>query len=1354
MAGKFFVVQGAICTCQYGTAPDQLEISSNEKDYINDSNGSMKPIGSTKDIGQPFKAKTFGYCSKIRSSCSMNVTEWQNFYEKVTLANNGKILTEESKATCALGAPSCIKFEFHGQTAAVSPEQAAASDANAMATLNPMAPKPLADKKEMPKVKQIKVTLPARAQDKTKNSKKKEEKNIIAFVARVNEDMLFEVTEYWNKAKADTGKVSWKIIKAHAWEGESETLTEIGPALSISFDAPGAYRVLAFGNESGQNDDMCCFNITVKHNALKEEIGFDAAFARVLPGGREYRLRRGVACTLKTAYEMEPTAEERRRVHMQVSDKQGNIIKITGKGEDTVTFTPENTAAVYTVTAAMLTPEGAEQQVHKTFHTEANSVAEVTCAQGEQVRVNTDMTFQAKMRYDSLSLESFEKAAIKWQLDGRDVGTGPTLTLQGSTYFFRPGRHVVEAYVVSANAWSVNSKGKQIGVNEKDDWRFEVKFNEVLEVTGPTKWVVGKKYDFEAKLSFGTYDKAKDGNIVWKTPGGTGTFSGTSCKGAFAAQVMNSSVVATLGNSSKELKISAGMAAIERWCFTDTADVYKGKAGWNEKVTAVVRSAAAAGEKVHLHLFEGDKGKDFNYIKDLGEATFDKDGIAKVEVNTNDIRAELEKLYFEGDYYDVFFAMEKGQGLLFAGVKEFKSKEKTFLFPSSSSNQSGAEVGKYIYIDGTPNIVDVRYLDAGGNRIYKVLNYGEKARMHVQTMNLAGQKVKMSIYLNIARGEDVLIMSDKEFTVLKDETILIDIDTNVLKKHIAEAERKKIAMFYVVLKEADGDKYMYPDDLSLSQTLDTKKVNFYHHLKLSESTEHINKLARDNAPAVLGEPLEGAGSSNCGGKYCIKKGDKNELVREINIRLAGFGGNVPTDEFTDRTERMIKQFQRDYMKVPETGKICGNVLKAIDEFTTRYTFKFDEIKCRCGTKGKTTKDILLNKDVTNNCSGFGDNSNKGVYVKGGNSERHHAYEYPGLHRSLLFALKAVIFYIDKVNPKYKFDSISSGFRCRFHSIFIGSQTTNHMGKALDVLFDYEKGGRAQQRKDLDTIRKDYFEKYLGATYWTENARKEKCFGLETHEQGAKTWVHFDVREFESQHLEDKFFCKTETQLKGKSIVQLAMESGYQNTCFCIEPYTSQKNGGTGSGSCEDKFKKVAPIILKHEGGYVNDPDDSGGETNKGITIGTWKSYAKEDLGVEPTSENLKKITDEQATIIYRKRYWEPKGFCKINDDKVSLMIYDWTITSGGAGKEVQKLLVNEFGQHIETDGDIGTATIDAINNVEDQDKLLKRIGEIRKQYYTDLAYYTDKEGKQQPSKNHKFLNGWHNRVDDCLNVKL
>lgn len=44
---------------------------------------------------------------------------------------------------------------------------------------------------------------------------------------------------------------------------------------------------------------------------------------------------------------------------------------------------------------------------------------------------------------------------------------------------------------------------------------------------------------------------------------------------------------------------------------------------------------------------------------------------------------------------------------------------------------------------------------------------------------------------------------------------------------------------------------------------------------------------------------------------------------------------------------MIKQFQRDYMKVFETGKICGNVLRAIDEFSNKYPVNINEGKCPC-----------------------------------------------------------------------------------------------------------------------------------------------------------------------------------------------------------------------------------------------------------------------------------------------------------------------------------------------------------------------------------------------------------------------
>ncbi|WP_193101076.1 glycosyl hydrolase 108 family protein [Burkholderia sp. Z1] len=183
--------------------------------------------------------------------------------------------------------------------------------------------------------------------------------------------------------------------------------------------------------------------------------------------------------------------------------------------------------------------------------------------------------------------------------------------------------------------------------------------------------------------------------------------------------------------------------------------------------------------------------------------------------------------------------------------------------------------------------------------------------------------------------------------------------------------------------------------------------------------------------------------------------------------------------------------------------------------------------------------------------------------------------------------------------------------------------------------------------------------------------------------------------------------------------------------------------------CKVRFEKVSKIVLFNEGGFVNDPNDSGGATNKGIAWATWKAYAQDDVGVEPTLENLKALTDDQAKVIYLKRYWEPRGFCKILNEKTALNIYDWTITSGQAIRKIQELLTSDYYIEISHDNVMSKFFIDSINSIENQDELVQKIGVVRKQYYTYLAY--DKKGK--PNKNYKFLDGWTKRVDRCLDYK-
>ncbi|WP_423394962.1 glycosyl hydrolase 108 family protein [Burkholderia sp. LMG 21824] len=183
--------------------------------------------------------------------------------------------------------------------------------------------------------------------------------------------------------------------------------------------------------------------------------------------------------------------------------------------------------------------------------------------------------------------------------------------------------------------------------------------------------------------------------------------------------------------------------------------------------------------------------------------------------------------------------------------------------------------------------------------------------------------------------------------------------------------------------------------------------------------------------------------------------------------------------------------------------------------------------------------------------------------------------------------------------------------------------------------------------------------------------------------------------------------------------------------------------------CKTRFEKISKIVLFNEGGFVNDPNDSGGATNKGIAWATWKAYAEEDVGVEPTLENLKALTDDQAKVIYLKRYWEPRGFCKILNEKTALNIYDWTITSGQAIRKIQELLTSDYSVEIAHNNVMSKLFIDSINSIENQDDLVQKIGVVRKQYYTYLAH--DRKGK--PNKNYKFLDGWTKRTDRCLGYK-
>lgn len=170
------------------------------------------------------------------------------------------------------------------------------------------------------------------------------------------------------------------------------------------------------------------------------------------------------------------------------------------------------------------------------------------------------------------------------------------------------------------------------------------------------------------------------------------------------------------------------------------------------------------------------------------------------------------------------------------------------------------------------------------------------------------------------------------------------------------------------------------------------------------------------------------------------------------------------------------------------------------------------------------------------------------------------------------------------------------------------------------------------------------------------------------------------------------------------------------------------------------FTKGLKLVLLNEGGYINHPNDKGGETNKGITQGTYNSYLKQN---NIFNKSVKYITDYEVKDIYYNKYWI-RGKCNLLQPKLSIVHFDtivnWGITGGN--KILQYVL------NVKVDGIIGPKTIEIANNVDDL--------EIANKYCDYRIERRYKIVKNNPSQQ-VFLKGWINRdkrVKNFINTEI
>ena len=164
--------------------------------------------------------------------------------------------------------------------------------------------------------------------------------------------------------------------------------------------------------------------------------------------------------------------------------------------------------------------------------------------------------------------------------------------------------------------------------------------------------------------------------------------------------------------------------------------------------------------------------------------------------------------------------------------------------------------------------------------------------------------------------------------------------------------------------------------------------------------------------------------------------------------------------------------------------------------------------------------------------------------------------------------------------------------------------------------------------------------------------------------------------------------------------------------------------------------RLAPFILKWEGGFVDHKNDKGGATNMGVTIATWRQngYDKDGDGDIDVAD-LKLLTKQDViNRILKPHYWDRWKADQIISQPIANILVDWVWGSGKWGIVVPQRLLG-----LQTDGVVGQLTIAAVNKQNPAD-LFARIKTARVEFLSNIV-------KNDPSQK-VFLKGWLNRLND------
>ena len=150
-------------------------------------------------------------------------------------------------------------------------------------------------------------------------------------------------------------------------------------------------------------------------------------------------------------------------------------------------------------------------------------------------------------------------------------------------------------------------------------------------------------------------------------------------------------------------------------------------------------------------------------------------------------------------------------------------------------------------------------------------------------------------------------------------------------------------------------------------------------------------------------------------------------------------------------------------------------------------------------------------------------------------------------------------------------------------------------------------------------------------------------------------------------------------------------------------------------------------------GFANDPDDAGGATMCGITIGTFKAYCRSKGYPVPTVTRLRNISYEQWRDVLKMLFWDRWKADDIKSQALANNLVDWVWASGVNGIKIPQRLLG-----VTQDGIVGPKTIAAVN-AANAAELFTKIHEARINFVDGIV-------RRKPSQK-KFIKGWKRRIN-------